>query len=123
MIYLDDDLNIFDKIMYKAEGLFTLVIYTMIIVAGPIDICKKYMLKENRRIYALLLCFITGVKLCIEGLIFEEYIGRMHQYMEIGFIYERAIVIFFYLLAVCFLVTIVRDEKSEIIRGKKANSR
>ena len=78
-VYLARDLKEkpFDYIMYNTEGLITFIIYTMIIVAGPIDICKKYMLRENRRIYALLLCFITGIKLCIEGLLFEEYIGRM----------------------------------------------
>ena len=124
-IYLKRDLKDkpLDNFMFNAEGLITFVIYTMIIVAGPIDICKKYMLRENKRIYALLLCFITGIKLGIEGLVFEEYIGRLQHHYEIPFVLERAIVIFFNCVAVCFLVTIVRDEKSEVVRGKRSSTK
>lgn len=43
--------------------IFSWIIYYMIIVSGPIDICRMYMLKENKRIYALLICFTGGVKL------------------------------------------------------------
>lgn len=59
----EKDLNLFDKIMFEGEGIFSWVIYYMIIVSGPIDICRAYMLRENKRIYALLICFTGGIKL------------------------------------------------------------
>lgn len=96
-----------------------MITYYYIIVSGPIDICKKYMLRENKRIYALLVCFITGIRYAFEGLFFEEYIGRMYYHFSPSFYLTRFFVIIFYCVAVLTLVSIVREETSEALRGKK----
>jgi len=51
------------------------MIYYVIIVAGPLDICKVIMLRENKRIYALLMLFIGGIKFFTEAIIFDERIS------------------------------------------------
>ena len=51
--FLAKDLKMFDMIMFQGENLFSWVIYYMIIISGPIDLCRMYMLRENKRIYAL----------------------------------------------------------------------
>ena len=72
--FLAQDLNHFDNIMFQGETIFSWVVYYMIIISGPIDLCRMYMLTENKRIYALLICFTGGIKLGMQGLFFNELI-------------------------------------------------
>lgn len=53
----------FDKTMYFIEGSLSESVYYLCLISAGVDICKTYMLQENKRIYALLLCFIGGIKL------------------------------------------------------------
>ena len=91
------------------------MIYYNIIISGPIDICKMYMLRDNKRIYALLICFIGGIKLGLEGLLFDELIKKI---IMGEFIYERCISIIFNMFAISILFNIVKDELLEIFRSK-----
>jgi len=52
----------------------TFVLYYTIIIAGPIDICRMQMLKENIRIYALTFCTIGAFKYGLEGLFFDQHV-------------------------------------------------
>ena len=73
--FLAKNLSVFDMIMLQVENLCSWVIYYMVIVSGPIDLCRMYMLRENKRIYALLICFTGGIKLGMQGLFFNELIS------------------------------------------------
>ena len=63
--------------MLYVEGFLTLTISLLLMISGPIDISKKYMLYENKHIYAIMLCFIVGIKRCLEGLIFDDYVKEL----------------------------------------------
>ena len=45
--YRHKQLNWFDTVMYHIQVNMTYTIYYLIIVAGPIDICKNFMLQKN----------------------------------------------------------------------------
>jgi hypothetical protein len=64
-------------VLYILDFLINKTLYYIVIVACPLDICKMYMLKENKRIFALLLCFIGTIKLGLEGLIFDELVDHL----------------------------------------------
>ena len=74
------------------------------------------MLQENKRIYAIMVCFIGGVKMAMEGIIFDEYLNVI---IFQQFIYERCMVILFNFIAICTLFSIVRDEVGERRRSEK----
>lgn len=73
IFYLSQLMNksTFDFVMFMGEKLMSLAIYYNIIISGPIDISKMFMLRDNKRIFALLICFIGGIKLGLEGLLFD----------------------------------------------------
>ena len=85
----------------------------MIIVSGPIDLCRMFMLRENKRIYALLICFTGGIKLGMQGLFFNDIISWI---LSLQFVYQRFFAIILNLLSISSLIVIVRDELSEIFR-------
>lgn len=74
------------------------------------------MLQENKRIYAIMVCFIGGVKQAVEAIVFDEYKNTI-LYRE--FFYERCGVIAFNIMAIFALLSIVRTEVSELARIKK----
>lgn len=94
-------------------------IYYNIIISGPIDISKMFMLRDNKRIFALLICFIGGIKLGLEGLLFDQIIRNL---IMNEFIYERCISIIFLMVSVSILFHIVKDELMEIFRAHKKDS-
>ena len=106
-----DELYLFDQIMFQGEVIFSWIIYYMIIISGPIDICRMYMLRENKRIYALLICFTGGIKIGMQGLFITEIIKKI---FELSFIYQRFFAIIFNLIGISSLIIIVRDELGEI---------
>jgi hypothetical protein len=101
----------FDYIMLRVSTHLYMMAYYVIIVAGPLDICKVIMLRENKRIYALLILFIGGIKFFLEAIIFDEHIANI---TNMNFFTERVIVSIFNIFAICSLITIFRDEIKEI---------
>ena len=99
--------------MLRVSNHMYFMIYYVIIVAGPLDICKVIMLRENKRIYALLMLFIGGIKFFMEAIIFDE---RISEITRMNFYTERVIASIFDILAICSLITIFRDEIKEIKR-------
>ena len=75
--YQYESLSYFDKTMIILEGTLAVTLYYFIIISGPIDICKMYMLKENKKIFGLLICFIGGIKLGFLGLIFDDLVNNL----------------------------------------------
>mmetsp|Transcript_8226 Transcript_8226/g.13767 ORF Transcript_8226/g.13767 Transcript_8226/m.13767 type:complete len:424 (-) Transcript_8226:38-1309(-) len=105
--------GLFDKIMFYIESILAQALYYIIIISGPIDICKMYMLKENKRIFALLVCFIGGVKLGLQGLIFDQYISTL---VDQNFLVQRLQAILCLSIALFSMIPMVKDEVGEIYR-------
>ena len=80
-------------------------------IAGPLEICKIFMLEKNKRIYAIMVCLIGGCKMAIEGLIFDIYVYNLTKF---EFFYERCMLIILYIIAIFALLPIVRDEMTEL---------
>ena len=99
--------------------IFSWIIYYMVIISGPIDICKMYMLGENKRIYALLICFAGGIKQGISGLFMNQFITVI---IKSEFVYSRCFAIILNLMSISALITIARDEVIEIDRAKHNNA-
>jgi len=104
----------FDFIMFVGEKWISLAIYYNIIISGPVDISKMFMLRDNKRIFALLICFIGGIKLGLEGLLFDQVIRDL---IMNEFIYERCISIIFLMITISLLFTIVKEELMEVFRA------
>ena len=105
--YSENDLNRFDQFMYRGEISLTFLVYNLILLAGPLDISKIYMLQKNIKIYAILLCLLGGVKLIIQGIIFDSFISRI---ILSDFIYNRGVVIFSGLASIVVLIPIIKIE-------------
>jgi hypothetical protein len=108
-----NEYGLFDFVMLRIYTHLSFMAYYVIIVAGPLDLCKLTMLKENKRIYALLILFIGGIKLFLEAIIFDDHIQNIEL---MNFYTERVIVSILNILAICSLITIFREEMSEIDR-------
>ena len=121
VFYLSQLMNesTFDFVMFEGEKLMSLAIYYNIIISGPVDISKMYMLRDNKRIFALLICFIGGIKLGLEGLLFDAIIRDL---IMNEFIYERCISIIFLMVSVSILFTIVKDELMEVFRAQNKDN-
>lgn len=102
--------------MFLGQDALSQSIYYTILIAGPIDICKMQMLKENTRIYAILLCSVGCIKYMLEGIFFDSQVTFI---IKLDFFYERLIVIVLNLLSICCMITLFRDEVGEIYRQKK----
>jgi hypothetical protein len=81
----------FDLIMFFIEGSLSHAIYYISFTAGPIDISKVYMLKENKRIYGMLVCFLGGIKLGFQGLAFDDFSHYIVK--ELPFFVHRLVII------------------------------
>ena len=69
----------FDAVMFLTQKAVTFMIYYIIIIAGPIDICQTYLLQSNKRIYVLLLCTTGGIKYFIEAVAFDQNIQYINE--------------------------------------------
>ena len=47
------------------------MLYYILIISAPVDICRTYMLQHNKRIYAMMLCTGGGLKYFIDAIIFD----------------------------------------------------
>lgn len=106
-----DDLYTFDCIMFLTQKGVTFMIYYILIVAGPVDICQTYMLSSNRRIYVLLMCTSGAIKYFIEAFFF---VSQKKSIAKMDFAIERLIIIALTLCTVAVLINNVREEISEI---------
>ena len=113
--YRLDQLSVIDEIFFWGEAYLSYLIYYLIILSGPLDICKMLLLRENKKIFGILLCFIGWIKLTLQGLFFDVYLSKI---VLAEFIYERLIAIFFHILAAVSLIAIVKEEMSEIFRAQ-----
>ena len=114
--YYYSDLNPFDIIMFMVQDALCRAIYYTVIIVGPIDISKTQVLKENRHIYALIMCTIGAMKYMLYGVFLDEYVKVI---IQTDFFYERLIDIVLNLVAICCMITLFRDEVGEIYRQKK----
>ncbi len=57
-------MSFFDKTMFLFNTYFTECVYSMLMIGAPLDICRSFMLKENKRLYAMIICSIASFK-CI----------------------------------------------------------
>ena len=60
----------------------------------------------------MLFCFLGACKYVSDAMVFDDHLIALP---EIDFFYERMLVISSNLLAICSLITIVREEVGEII--------
>ena len=106
------DLSAFDRIMYRGDCAWNFLIYQIMIIAVPIDLCKTQQMKANVRIYALLFSLMVSIKLTIQGLVFDNY---LNQVIVNDFIQLRFLVIIISIFALVALVPLFVDEMAEII--------
>ena len=69
--YTLEEMSYFDFIMFRGDCTLSFAAYYTIIVVGPLDICKLLMLKENKKIYALTLCFMGSFKYTVEAIVLD----------------------------------------------------
>ena len=67
-------MSFFDLFMFKGNGFLIWVNYYLIMISGPLDICKTYTLKENKIIFGLMVCMTAAIKLIIEALVYDQFI-------------------------------------------------
>lgn len=84
----------------------------------PFDISKQYMLQENRRIYALLMCFNCACGYFMTAIFFDEYMFEIAYW---PFFVDRLIAVIN--LSVSFLILLgnARTEIREIFARREAN--
>ena len=83
-MFTEDDLGLFDTIMFRGESALTFMVYQLIIIAGPLDISRMHDLQKNQRTYAILFCMMGAIKLTIQGLIFDNYLNHI---LDLNFYY------------------------------------
>ena len=69
----------------------TQTVYNLLVIIGPIEISRSFMLKENRRVYAMMICTLESFRLVLQGLFFDYYVIRIitldHRKFTIFFIF------------------------------------
>ena len=55
-----EDLKWFETITFALNSYLISAVYTLLIYGIPIEICRKYMLTNNRKAYAMMCCTLTG---------------------------------------------------------------
>ena len=100
-------LNVFDKTMFYLYGSSCQAVYYLIIFHGPVEISKVFTLKEGKRIFALLLCFIGGIKLALEGIFIVTLATKSSKW---EFLYQRLLDFILITLAIIGLFPMIRDE-------------
>ena len=53
----------FDTTMFLLNTYFTGCVYYLLMIGAPVDTCRSFMLKENKRIYAMALCTLASFKM------------------------------------------------------------
>ena len=114
--YYFNQLGAFDIIMFMVQDALCRAIYYTVIIVGPIDLSKSLVLKENKHIYALIMCTIGATKYLMYGVFLDEYVQTI---IQTNFFYERLIDIVLNLVAICCMITLFRDEVGEIYRQQK----
>ena len=69
------------------------------------------MLRENKMIFGLMVCFIGGLKLGMQGLFFDEYVSTI---IQSEFVVPKSFCIFLGLFAIFSLISIVKDEVEQV---------
>ena len=111
--YRIEQLNSFDKVMFHMNvGLAFTNFYLAYLL--PIDVSKQYMLRENRRTYALIICFTCGMNYFVRALFFDEYDYRVPEW---PFLVDRIVTILMLLVCVLLLKGMARKE----LREKRVN--
>ena len=102
-----------DWVMYSG-WMYLIWIYThMLLYGGPAQICKTYLLTENKRIFAFLLFFLTACRALAEGICFDELVPTLSDYK---FMTKRLISVSVDIVTVIILYPMVKDELGEIWR-------
>ena len=97
--------------MFLGQLYFTWVNHYLVLYSGPIDICKTFLLKENKKILGLMLGMMGGMKMIVYGAVFDDIFAKLY---DIDFVYRRMITVLFDILSIFMLVAIVRDEVGEL---------
>ena len=58
-----DNMNFFDSTMFLLNTYFTGCVYYLLMIGAPVDTCRSFMLKENKRLYAMALCTLACFKM------------------------------------------------------------
>jgi hypothetical protein len=56
-------MHTFDTTMFLLNTYFTGCVYYLLMIGAPVDTCRSFMLKENKRIYAMALCTLASFKM------------------------------------------------------------
>lgn len=107
----------FDIIMFLGQLYLSWVNHYLILYSGPVDICKTFMLRENKKILALMLGMMGGIKMLVCGSITDDLFYGILNHTD--FHNRRMITILFDALSIFMLVAIVRDEIGEVFLQKK----
>lgn len=110
--FTEYDLSLADRIMYRGDCACHFLVYQLMIIAIPIDLCKTQMMKANVRIYAMLFSLMVAIKLTIQGIVFDNYLNKI---IINDFTSLRFLVIIISILALCAMVPLFVDEMGEII--------
>lgn len=111
-------MSFFDLFMFKGNGFLIWVNYYLIMISGPLDICKTYTLKENKIIFGLLICMMAAIKLIIEALIYDQFIVYV---VNNTFSFRLWSLIVANTISIFILGPIVIDELNEIKNSESNN--
>lgn len=107
--------------MFLGQLYISWVNHYLVLYSGPIDICKTFLLRENKKILGLMLGMMGGMKMIVYGAAFDDIFVKL---IHIDFVYRRMITVLFDILSIFMLVAIVRDEVGELsIQHKKEDQR
>lgn len=53
----------FDSTMFLLNTYFTGCVYYLLMIGAPVDTCRSFMLRENKRLYAMALCTLASFKM------------------------------------------------------------
>lgn len=82
-------------------------------IGAPLDICRSFMLKENKRLYAMVICTIASLKCIFQAMCFY----RTNKFIiknKIDYFYQILLILLVNFVSACMIITIVRDEVGEI---------
>jgi hypothetical protein len=70
-------MNLFDQTNFYLNRALSFTVYYTVLIAGSLDISRQYMLGENKRIYASILCLTGGIKYYCEAMFFDDNIIKI----------------------------------------------
>ena len=56
-------MSLFDSTMFLLNTYLTGCVYYLLMIGAPVDVCRSFMLKENKRLYAMALCTLASAKM------------------------------------------------------------